>query len=284
MKNDKAIKILVCCHQKVDWLKNDIYVPVHCGKIANKINLGIQGDDTGDNISSKNPNYCELTALYWAWKNWCDIDYIGLNHYRRYFCKDKLMPTSRVYVYESVSIAADHIVMENDIERYLCLYDIILPKKNYCPFNLRTEYSYMLNSIEYKRCKDVVMRLFPEYIPSFEQIMYYGNSYSACNMFIMKWELFDKYAEWMFSILFELEKQLCIDGYTGYYKRIYGYVSERLLNIFVLHHNLNAKYLPVAMISNTYKTGLIKETCKRIISDISFIINKPRKKEEIFSI
>ena len=71
MNNTKAlkVKILVCCHKPDKWLSDDVYIPIHCGKAVSKVNLGIQGDDTGDNISTKNPNYCELTAMYWAWKN-----------------------------------------------------------------------------------------------------------------------------------------------------------------------------------------------------------------------
>ena len=64
---------------------NDVYMPLQVGKALSDVDLGVQGDDEGDNISTKNPNYCELTGLYWAWKNLKDADYIGLAHYRRYF-------------------------------------------------------------------------------------------------------------------------------------------------------------------------------------------------------
>ncbi len=77
------IKILVATHKKYDMPSEDIYLPIHVGR-EGKEDLGYQGDNQGENISLKNSNYCELTGLYWAWKNLqCDV--IGLSHYRRYF-------------------------------------------------------------------------------------------------------------------------------------------------------------------------------------------------------
>lgn len=282
--NNRNLKLLVCCHKQDEWKSDDMYMPIHCGKEISNYDLRILGDNSGDNISYKNSSFCELTALYWAWKNLKNIDYIGLNHYRRYFCKRGFLISSRVYVYDSISELNKDLITKYDVLKYLNKYDIILPNKNYCPYNLRTEYSYLLNGYEYKMCKKVLGELYPEYIDSFERIMYYGNSYSACNMFVMKWDLFCRYSEWLFSILFKLEDDLYIEHYTGYYRRIFGYISERLLNVFVYYHGLKIKYLPVAMLSNTYKTGFAKESLKRLVSNLSFVINRPYKKEEEFII
>ena len=79
------VKILVAQHKPAKVYSNDIYTPIHVGKAISSLDLGILGDDTGENISHLNPYYCELTAQYWAWKNLHDVDYIGLCHYRRYF-------------------------------------------------------------------------------------------------------------------------------------------------------------------------------------------------------
>jgi hypothetical protein len=79
------IKILVCTHKKSDFPKDDIYLPIQVGKSISDIDLDIQGDNTGDNISEKNPYYAELTGQYWGWKNLKDVKYVGLCHYRRYF-------------------------------------------------------------------------------------------------------------------------------------------------------------------------------------------------------
>ena len=79
----KNIKILVAAHKKY-WMPSDeMYLPIQVGHAIADVNIGYQPDDTGENISAKNANYCELTGIYWAWKN-LDADYIGLVHYRRY--------------------------------------------------------------------------------------------------------------------------------------------------------------------------------------------------------
>ena len=79
----KDIKILVATHKKYLMPTDDIYIPIQVGA-EGKEDLGFQKDNEGDNISAKNPFYCELTGMYWAWKN-LNADYIGLVHYRRHF-------------------------------------------------------------------------------------------------------------------------------------------------------------------------------------------------------
>ena len=82
------IKILIAAHKEYKVPEDTIYLPIHVGKELSTQSLPFIGDNTGKHISSKNPHYCELTALYWAWKN-LDADYIGLAHYRRHFCIKK---------------------------------------------------------------------------------------------------------------------------------------------------------------------------------------------------
>ena len=94
MLDDSKIKILVCCHKPCELPQDDIFLPIHVGAALSDTSLGFQRDDQlngkpCDNISSKNRSFCELTAIYWAWKNikklYPDLQYIGLNHYRRFF-------------------------------------------------------------------------------------------------------------------------------------------------------------------------------------------------------
>ena len=84
-----------------------MYLPLHVGaegktdQNGNPLDLGYQKDNTGENISNKNAAYCELTGLYWAWKN-LDTDYTGLAHYRRHFGKKTKAPFEGVLTYNEL--------------------------------------------------------------------------------------------------------------------------------------------------------------------------------------
>lgn len=58
------IKILVATHKKAHMPLDEMYLPIRVGNVLAKDDIGYKGDDTGENISEKNPYFCELTALY----------------------------------------------------------------------------------------------------------------------------------------------------------------------------------------------------------------------------
>lgn len=85
VRGQQRIRIFVSTHKKVDLFESNILQPVQVGSAnaAERFAFMLH-DDEADNISGKNPQYCELTTQYWAWKN-VDADYYGFCHYRRYF-------------------------------------------------------------------------------------------------------------------------------------------------------------------------------------------------------
>ena len=66
-----------------------------------------------------------------------------------------------------------------------------------------------------------------------------------CNMFIMRKELLDEYCAWLFDILFEVEKRLDISSYSEYDRRVFGFLGERLLDVWVETNKLQYKEVPV---------------------------------------
>lgn len=235
--------ILIATHKQYQMPNDNSYLPIHVGKEQSSIMLPYCGDNTGDHISEKNPYYCELTALYWAWKN-LSSDYIGLVHYRRYFVSKKPFP----FVKNKFS----YILKEKELKHLLKNNTILLPKpRNYY---IETNYSHYIHahpkeSID--KTKEIIHSLFPEYDTAFQIVMNRRKAHMF-NIFVMKKSIFDDYCQWLFTILFELEETLDISSYDAYNQRIFGFVSELLLDVYILKHNLMYKELPVAFMENEH--------------------------------
>lgn len=65
------------------------------------------------------------------------------------------------------------------------------------------------------------------------------------NMFLMKRDIFDGYCQWLFDILFEVERQVDISAYSQYDRRVFGFVSERLLDVYLEANGIPYKEIPV---------------------------------------
>lgn len=229
------IKILVATHKKYEMPRYSCYLPLHVGK-KGKDSLGYVGDDTGDNISEKNQYYCELTGVYWAWKN-LKADYIGLVHYRRQFRGKNKQKTTLF----------DIVLSDIEIKELLKETDIILPKKrNYYIENLYDHYKHTMYIEPLDVTGEIIKEFYPEYYQNFLKL-HKRTSAHMFNMFIMKKEYFDKYCEWLFDVLGKLEIRMQGKEYDSFHARFYGRVSELLLDIWVETNNM--KYKEVSVMS-----------------------------------
>lgn len=267
------IKIFSCFHKEFKVPKSDIIYPIHVGKANSDKNLEMINDYSKDNISKKNNNYCELTAMYWIWKN-IECDIVGLTHYRRYFDLNKSNYEFRNHnlnILESKLFESYQDRIENTISNG---YDIIMPKKTVFYMSVRDQYikNHIREDIEI--LETVIRKKYPDYMNSYEYVMNKQNKLSPYNMFIMRKKEFNKYCEWLFDILFELETQVKISEYP-YQSRIFGFISERLLNVYVYHNNLKVKYNPIIFIddSSTLKKSYpMKTKLRNIRNEIKFRI------------
>lgn len=237
----KDIKILVAAHKKCQMPKEDIYLPIHVGA-AGKKGLGYQRDDEGDNISEKNPYYCELTAIYWAWKN-LDAEYIGLSHYRRHMTCSKKIPKNER---EKFNI----LLNQEQAEELLKDVDIVLPKKRrYYIENLYSHYKHTEYIEPLDETEKIIEEKCPKYIREFKRLKRRTSAHMF-NIFIMKKELFDEYCKWLFDILFELEKRNDPKQYNSFHARYLGRISELLLDVWINTNKLDYKEVKVIDIQN----------------------------------
>ncbi|WP_034465542.1 DUF4422 domain-containing protein [Butyrivibrio proteoclasticus] len=175
-------------------------------------------DNSGDNISDKNRQFCELTAMYWIWKNAGD-GYIGLEHYRRRF----ILP-------ENWQRAMATGINNGKGDNNTCQYNVILPvplyvapsiEGNYLSRHLHEPWEAMLDALDrLYGCKDDAKKYFAE-----------TGCYSPCNMLIADRKTFDELCSWLFPILFEVQDK-CGQYEDSYQNRYPGFLSERLITYF----------------------------------------------------
>lgn len=262
MKSIVDIKILVATHKKY-WMPNDVvYLPIHVGR-EGKEDIGYIGDNTGDNISTKNANYCELTGLYWAWQN-LKCDYIGLCHYRRYFCKESFI--LKFFVYSFNRFKTTIILNKKCYENLLSKYQIILPKR-YKLHNIDVYMQYKLNhNIDnLDKCLKIIDRIYPEYVESYKKVMKQDEMY-LYNMFVMPKSVFDDYMRFLFAIFTELEKNIDISNYDPYQSRVYGFLSERLFNVWLEKNKFKIKEMPVLNLETMSLKTALKNRLRRIMN------------------
>ena len=223
--------VYIAVHKDVPLLREEGYIPLQVGAAVHPPLLYL-GDNTGIHISEKNPHYCELTGLFWIWQNARD-SYKGLVHYRRYF-------THR-----------GHILTEEEILRLLSEYDILLPRPE--PLRETAWQEFCLHSgFE----KDLILTrrgvatVSGEMLPAFDKVMA-GRRLYLYNMLIAPQAEFDAYCRWLFAVLTQVERGVDFTDYTPYQQRLYGFLGERLLNVWVAHRRLKVCSLAV---KNTQQT------------------------------
>lgn len=279
MDINKDLTVLVCCHKQDFFHQGPGFLPIQVGKAISNVDLGIQGDDTGDNISASNPNFCELTAQYWYWKNGNHTKYVGLNHYRRYFDFNHNIEKGRAVKNFSEKNLSSSLFDIPDLDETFKDTDIIVA----CP-------RVLSRSLEghYKKChvqedlaftKSVIKSKYPEYLTAFESYIEQNNKFVPYNMFLTKYEIFDDYSKWIFEVLNEVKKHIRLST-DPMQKRVFGFLAERLLNVYIIKNNLRVKHLPIIKIDSKKNEWFITTQLLKFRKNLKFSLfgKKPFKR------
>ncbi len=228
MSDTPSIRIVVATHKAYRMPADAMYLPLHVGAEGKMdadgklLDLGFQKDNAGDNISARNPSFCELTGLYWAWKH-LDADYIGLVHYRRHFgsghAKD---PFANILTYDEIA---------SDLGRI----KVFVPKKrHYVIETLYSHYAHTHDAAHLDEARQILRESHEDYVEDFDRVARQRQGYMF-NMMILTRPLMDDYCSWLFDVLFELENRIGTEDLSAFQARLYGRVSEILFNVWLTH-------------------------------------------------
>ena len=251
------IQILISCHKESEHPDSRILHPIQVGAAtAARRFEGMLHDDDGENISAKNPMYCELTAQYWAWKN-LDVDYYGFCHYRRYFnfSSDHYPEDEWGNVLESYldqQAARVYSLEDAAIQKLVPQYDILTTTRKdlrkiggrYRSVFDQYRKAPKLHSKDLQCVLDIIDEKYPEY-SSAAKLHCEGHRTSFCNMYILKKEIFHDYCAWLFDILTEFEKRTDMSKYSQEALRTPGHLGERLFGIYYLYLTQHKKDLKI---------------------------------------
>lgn len=252
-KLNDEMNILIATHKMFTPPDNSIYIPIQVGTNAN---LGFLSENQMDNIANKNPHFCELTILYFMWKN-IHSPIVGLVHYRRYFfMKNAAFKRKLSKIFAKLKwqkpfrhLAFAELLTRECVANKLAECDCILPEPEQFKMSAREQYQKYHHIKDLDTVRDIVAEKYPDYLSAFDA-MQQRNYLHYGNMFIAKKTLIDAYCAWLFEILFEAEKRIDITQYNPYNQRVFGFLSERLFNVWVIHHQNDFRFttLPVYQI------------------------------------
>ena len=239
------IQIIICTHKAYPMPDDPMYLPLQVGRALHG-DLGFTGDHTGDNISAKNPTFCELTGLYWGWKN-LHADCIGLCHYRRHFGK------------KGFGDKWGRLLTSPQARALMELHDVVLPKKrNYFIETNYAQYVHAHHREDLEVTRAILEEDYPDYLVAFDGVMHCSTTGHRFNMFLMRRNVLEDYCRWLFDVLFKLEERLDISQYSDYDKRVFGFVAERLLDVWLQRNGISFAEVDVVHMEgeNLLKKGI----------------------------
>lgn len=254
--------VYVITHKNFDYHSlQKGYVPLLVGAYNKKNKYNFLTDNTGDNISQKNKYFCEETGLYWIWKHSND-NKVGISHYRRFFsdCANRKMMYLNLLLRNNTKIISvkklDRILSDG--------YQWILSQPEHGgDGTLWNQFASNHNLHDLEVTEATIRNLTPEYSDAFGEVMKHRSTGSFYNMFYTTHEQLNLYCEWLFKILFAVEKKTDVSNYDDYQQRLYGFLAERLLNVWICKNKSRVKYLPVfetEKMNRNYVLNILKKT------------------------
>jgi hypothetical protein len=264
--SEPTINIFSVFHKVYPVPACDFITPIQVNRQQTNIETGFITDDTGDNISEKNEKFCEYTALYWVWKNMdrFPASHFGLSHYRRYFIAPDKTPFNAIKSIfgsgknnrgvtmplndHALSLAGSEKArqaMSNLLEKG---YTIVPNKESFAMKKrmvLSVKNQFIFNHLreDWMVMEEAMRKVHPTYAKSLD----YFDKHTGMrpyNMFVGSRQFLDDYCNWVFPLLFEIERNLPVSPYP-YQRRAIGFLGERLFNFYIDQNNIKLAVMPV---------------------------------------
>jgi hypothetical protein len=275
-RDNKVTDLRLMCMYYQDIIiptNKEPFFNIQCGRASTKIQLDMAGDDTGDSLSSQNLFWSEITGLYWAWKNLEKSEFIGLCSYRRFFNFEQ--SSKPIEIVKTIK-AKDKIFSINYdlVGKIFDDFDVILPVPYTYAWSIRRVCSKNYRDTDFTLLEKILKEVCPDYYSSYEKVMYKSNNLIGHNMFIMKWDEFQNYCKWVFDILIPISKIIDPSDYPINQQRVFGYMHELLLAVYVEHKKFKVYRSQIAWVEDKQLYSRFNKISYRYSAKMVYSITK----------
>ena len=243
------VKIYTMTHKPFRKPDDPVYIPLHVGCELSQ-DLGYMGDNTGEHISDLNPYYGELSGLYWIWRNETEADIVGVCHYRRFFVNED-----------------GSFMRAGDYEAALADCDVMVSDMTMRGGTNRENFGKKHNALDMEAVGEAIKKIYPEDYDAFCRVM---DDEKCCygNLMAARKETYDAYCEWLFNVLVEASEEIDakLQQYDLYQRRVYAYLSEVLLYVWIKARGLRIKEGRVAITAEKAETVEFKQAMAQLIA------------------
>ena len=241
--------IYIITHKQTQLPSIQNYIPLLVGAVNHpELAKYYSLDSTGNSISEKNDSYCELTGLYWMWKN-TSHKYYGLVHYRRFFAEIHRLFKVRT-VYYSIGKPSFRLYEEEELITFLGSSDMLVVESPKLPYGNRIVLQHAAGESVWDDLDELIQEQYPDYWQNYMQSCRNRN-HIQCNMFFGRREIVDMYCNWIFPLLDSLDSLHFKKTGDRYHNRELGYIAELLFDVWIRKNNISYKVIDCITICNT---------------------------------
>ena len=265
---------ILCMYHQKELLQTNFYpfFNIQCGENECELKLKMQGDGHNNPISSQNSYWSEITGLYWAWKNIQQTKYIGLCSYRRFFNFKESSNPVKLCKQKDASAHLLNVSYEY-IDRIFKEHDVILPIEYTYSKSVHRVCEINYNQKDFELLEAYISNHQPEYSDAYGKIMN-KNKMIGHNMFIMKYEDFIDYCEWVFEILIPLSKVIDATNYPTNQIRVFGYMHELLLAVYIQKKDMKIKRSQILYVNDSISKVRFSSITYRLLCTIVYNLKK----------
>lgn len=231
---EASMSVYACCHDAADIEDFGDVKVLKVGPAAGDASPLDLNDILSDGTRLLNSRWSELSGIYRIWVNGPGSDVVGFCHYRRFFDFSGREPAPAITTIHrrDLKTVSAHFIDASIADLCLTENQVIVPPEFVFEHSAFHQYADIHTADDLCLIVSLISTRHPQLLP-YARHLFSGRSLFPCNMFIMRWSLFEELCPVWFGILREFEALVPPGRATSYQNRDISFLSERLFDVWI---------------------------------------------------